>query len=294
MPFAKITRPIIAPSKPRGLLNCIPKMCKKHSEIEVPERLPDDFLSRDIVLLLSVKSIRSRPAQDANLHDRLRGHSGEGLFGKRVQDLIGECRQEERTDMLLEPTNRADLGQCKQGRIGHRPDQIGDGRGKPAQWSHDPLTLRKVARVAHQDGDDGPALQGLRDDRCGRRSHEHGLRGELIGCRRRVTCIALQDAFGLRRFIEDCASQHGASGVQVDFKGGSDTEVAAPAAQPPEQFGVRTLAGAQNLSHSGDQLDRPQVVDGQAMLAHHPPVPPPSIRPPTPTEAISPEVSARP
>ncbi len=58
MPFAKITRPIIAPSKPRGLLNCIPKMCKKHSEIEVPERLPDDFLSRDIVLLLSVKSIR--------------------------------------------------------------------------------------------------------------------------------------------------------------------------------------------------------------------------------------------
>jgi hypothetical protein len=44
-------------------------------------------------------------------------------------------------------------------------------------------------------------------------------------------------------------------------------EVAAAAAQPPEQVGVLVLAGRHELAVGGDDIRRQQVVAGQAVLA---------------------------
>ena len=54
--------------------------------------------------------------------------------------------------------------------------------------------------------------------------------------------------------------------MQAELERGHDAEVAA-APDAPEQFGVFSLAGRHELAVSRDQLDREQVVDGQAIFA---------------------------
>ena len=54
------------------------------------------------------------------------------------------------------------------------------------------------------------------------------------------------------------------------LEGGGHAEVAAAAAQGPEQVRVVFGAGHDDLAVGGDDLDRQQVVDGEAVLAHQP------------------------
>jgi hypothetical protein len=56
--------------------------------------------------------------------------------------------------------------------------------------------------------------------------------------------------------------------VEPVLEGGGDPEVAAPAAQPPEQLRLGLGVDPQPLAVGGDQVDRAQVVDGQAEPAH--------------------------
>src|SRR5205823_5660381 len=49
-----------------------------------------------------------------------------------------------------------------------------------------------------------------------------------------------------------------------------DPEVAATAANAPEEVGVLVLARLDELAVRGNQVDGEQLVDGQAVLAHHP------------------------
>jgi hypothetical protein len=51
---------------------------------------------------------------------------------------------------------------------------------------------------------------------------------------------------------------------------GYDAEVAAAAAQGPEQLGVGIVAGRDDLTGGQDHLGRQQVVDGQPIAAHQP------------------------
>ena len=58
--------------------------------------------------------------------------------------------------------------------------------------------------------------------------------------------------------------------MQAELELGHHAEVAAAAAQAPEQLGVLALARAHRLPVGGDQVGRDQVVAGQAVLAHQP------------------------
>src|SRR3954447_22351120 len=64
---------------------------------------------------------------------------------------------------------------------------------------------------------------------------------------------------------------HRADRVQRELELGDNAEVAATAAQRPEQVGVGGRVGAQDLPVSGDHLRRGHVVDAQAVLAGEPP-----------------------
>src|SRR5205823_4466387 len=55
---------------------------------------------------------------------------------------------------------------------------------------------------------------------------------------------------------------------ELELEAGGDAEVAATATQAPEQIGILGGARVQDLAVGGDQLDREQVVDGEAELAH--------------------------
>ena len=58
--------------------------------------------------------------------------------------------------------------------------------------------------------------------------------------------------------------------MQPELERGRDAEVAAAAAQPPQQLGVLVLAGVHELAVGGDDVGGEQVVAGQADLAHQP------------------------
>jgi hypothetical protein len=57
--------------------------------------------------------------------------------------------------------------------------------------------------------------------------------------------------------------------MQLELERGDDPEVAAPAAQAPEEVGVLLLARNDELTVGGDDIAREQVVDREAELPHH-------------------------
>src|SRR2546430_5265911 len=59
-------------------------------------------------------------------------------------------------------------------------------------------------------------------------------------------------------------------GVEPELELGDDPEVAAAAANAPEEVGVLILARLDELTVGGDQIDGEQLIDREAVLAHHP------------------------
>ena len=83
--------------------------------------------------------------------------------------------------------------------------------------------------------------------------------------------VEAQHLFGAVAGEEDRAGQHHrADRMQPELERGHDAEVAAAAAQAPEQLGVLVLAGVHELAVGGDDVGGEQVVAGQAELAHQP------------------------
>ncbi len=80
--------------------------------------------------------------------------------------------------------------------------------------------------------------------------------------------------------------------VQLELELGHHAEVAATAAQPPEQLGVLVRRCTHDLATRGDQLERDHVVAGQPVLSREPPMAPPRVRPPTPVCETLPAVVA--
>ena len=94
---------------------------------------------------------------------------------------------------------------------------------------------------------------------------------QLIRQVAREVAVEAHDLLGAVARIEDGAGGHGrADRVQVELEGGDDAEVAASAAQAPEEVGVLRRARGEDLAVGGDHLGRAQVVAGQAVLAHQP------------------------
>src|SRR5205085_9434069 len=58
--------------------------------------------------------------------------------------------------------------------------------------------------------------------------------------------------------------------MELVFEAGGDPEVAAAAAKGPEEVGLFLLASPQHFAAGGDELDGPQIIECQAVLAHQP------------------------
>ena len=84
------------------------------------------------------------------------------------------------------------------------------------------------------------------------------------------------------------ARDHRLQRVKPVLEGRHNPEVGTCAAHAPEQIRVLGVAGTDVPAVGGDQIDCDQVVDGQSKPRCSRPIPPPSVRPPTPVWPTTP------
>ena len=83
-------------------------------------------------------------------------------------------------------------------------------------------------------------------------------------------------------------------GMRLEQEAGDDAEIAAAAAQRPEQVGILGLAGGHEAAVGKHDVGLEEVVDGQPVFAGQIAVPPPSVSPATPVDETMPNGTARP
>jgi hypothetical protein len=91
------------------------------------------------------------------------------------------------------------------------------------------------------------------------------------GALRNEVAVEAQDRSDIGRVPEDGPGQDGwPDGVKVELERGDHAEVTAAASQRPEQIGVLVLGRPQQLAVRRHDVNREEVVDRQAVLAHQP------------------------
>ena len=125
-----------------------------------------------------------------------------------------------------------------------------------------------VAVEDEHDRERGLAVELGRDERRGRSGHQDRDRREGLRRAGRDRAEAAQDLAG-RRHEQRAAEDH-PDRIEAELEAGHDAEVAAAAADGPEQVGVLLLARGDEPALGGDDLDRDERIDGQAVLAHQP------------------------
>src|SRR5439155_18116941 len=150
-------------------------------------------------------------------------------------------------------------------RVRHRLDHIHDRRRERAERRHLALPRLGVPGVAHQRQDPELAGELGRHERHRRRDHHVRDRGQLLG-RGFGRGDEANDRFDRRR-----KEQHAADDLrhfmQAVLEARGDAEIAAAAADGPEEIRMRRRVGAQQLAVGGDDVRGEQTVDGQPELA---------------------------
>src|SRR5215218_2194517 len=100
-----------------------------------------------------------------------------------------------------------------------------------------------------------------------RQSGQDGDRTQLVWGRAGNIAIDAEDLLGPRQRIDQQAAQYRADLMEPILEGGCDAEIAAAAAQSPEEVGILVRIGPQQAALSCNQVNRQQVVAGEAVLA---------------------------
>ena len=157
------------------------------------------------------------------------------------------------------------------------------------------LSLGVVDRTG-RDGDQRdhllavPLLGHHRQRRCGRQVHR---RRDVVRHARRPLAEQPQQLGVVLGREEDQPGVHDRPDrVQGELELRDDAEVAAAAAQAPEQVGVLALAGVHEAPVGGDHVGATRLSQARPCLRISQPIPPPSVKPATPVVDTSPPVVA--
>ena len=157
------------------------------------------------------------------------------------------------------------------GRVRHRPHLDHQRLSERAQPLHRPLAFLERADVTEGKGDHGCAVEMGGHERCGRRRLEGEHHHLVVPGLGHVLAVEAQGFGGaLGRVQDDPARHDGADGVQTILEGGHQAQIAAAAAQAPEQVGVVGGARRQQAAVGGDDVGRQEIVDDETALAHQP------------------------
>ena len=152
--------------------------------------------------------------------------------------------------------------------VRHRHDGLDDRRRDLAERLERRIAVGRVAAPDEHDDEGQLADPLLRDERGRREVHEHRDRRELFRRARGDRHEAPKD---LGRWRQDQrAAEDIPDRVELELEARDDTEVAAAAADRPEEVRVLVGAGGQEPTIGGHDLDGLERVDGQAVLAHEP------------------------
>ena len=179
-----------------------------------------------------------------------------GQFGDVVAlPVAADALREDRVERAVEP------------RVGHRGDHLANARREVAERRHRRVTgLNRPGEVHHRDRERVavPVLghEGQRRRDLERREPTVGLRGIFD-----PFAPEAQQVARVVEFVEEQTDSDGVDRMQLELEGRHHTEVAAAAADRPEQVVVLGLAGPHRPAISGDHIGREQVVDAQPVTA---------------------------
>jgi hypothetical protein len=163
----------------------------------------------------------------------------------------------------------ATVRQGLEGQVGQGPEVVGDGGGRLAQGRDRPLPLGRIGHPAQGQPQDRLAVVlggGPAPGRGQAGEQHHAQLGGRLGA---DVAQHAEHLGGVFQGPEDRpAQQDRADRVEPVLEGGGDPDVAAAAPQPPVQLRLGPGVDVEGLALGGDQVDRAQVVDGQAELAH--------------------------
>ena len=187
--------------------------------------------------------------------------------GETIRDACAIARVKsvriERAQVLGLPVVAAALGlggveQHLLGDVRSPLHDIADRRAEGLDRREHALGVRERARIAHEERDDGLAVDLLGQPRGRRRDAQRGDAGQLAGRLRGEGAIHLEDAGSFLRPPGDRAGDDvRPDRVQRVLEAGGHPEVAAAAAQPPEQVGVLALGGPDHPARRRSR-DRPR------------------------------------
>ena len=131
--------------------------------------------------------------------------------------------------------------------------------------------LDERAEVACGEHDHPFAVQFPGHERCGRGGDQGGVEAEGIGrYLGQVEKRPQRVAAAIERMHHHARVHRERERVQPEREAGDHAEVAAAAAQPPQQLGLLVLIDLHYRSVGGDQLGDDQVVAGQSVGAGEP------------------------
>ncbi len=141
---------------------------------------------------------------------------------------------------------------------GVRTDHVGDRLAERAERRGRLLARRHVTGVAECEHHDFPAVPVLGQKRQRRRLAQHHPDGQLVGRLGDEAAVAVEQLPGLAERMHDQAGQHlGADRVEPELERGHDAEIAAAAADRPEQVGMFARARMAQLAVGGDHVGAP-------------------------------------
>ena len=150
----------------------------------------------------------------------------------------------------------------------HRLDAVHQRlRERVEQRLHVARRRRLATGVAPHDPADLAHVQRLGERRRGRDGREREEAAELARGRGEELAVGGEDGAAALDRPERRAGDHGVDLVEAELERGDDAEVAAAAAQRPEQVRVLVLARADPLAARQHDLRADEVVDRQAVLA---------------------------
>ena len=141
--------------------------------------------------------------------------------------VVACARREERIERLL-PAG-----------VGMRPHDVGDRLAEATQRLERALAGGHVAGVEHGQDDDLRAVHGDWQEGKWRRFPDHDPGHDVVGGLRGELAIVMQHAARLGERMHDQPRQHlRADRMELELEAGDDAEVAAAAANRPEEIGL--------------------------------------------------------
>ena len=158
----------------------------------------------------------------------------------------------------LEPRRIEGVDQLLGRRVRHEADLVRQRRAERSEGFEDPFPCLEWPVVADDDPRDRGAIRQGNADRPG---------GQFVRGRPGELAVEREDRLGLLERMDHDTGQHRADRMELVLEGGDDAKVPAATPHAPEEVGVLRGAGREELAVGRDEIDREQVIGGQAVLA---------------------------